>query len=240
MAAMTLPGSFRPPLPDIETIAPVDASEPVSATLVLRRHAPLPPGARFTAAELATHCGADPADVDAVTSARRIRVAGSAGGLSTVFGTSLSRVRRADGVEHRYREGALSLPASLAGAVVAVLGLDDRPQARSHFRTAAPDAVTTSYTPPQLARSYAIPGSTDGSGQTIAIIELGGGYVQSDLDHYFRGLGLADTCRPDADRDQHQLGAERGRMDRPGTFRHGQRVRRRCRTGRHGHRCLGR
>jgi kumamolisin len=222
---------------------------------VLRRHAPLPPGARFTAAELATHCGADPADVDAVTSAlrelgidvlevdaaaRRIRVAGSAGGLSTVFGTSLSPVRRADGVEHRYREGALSLPASLAGAVVAVLGLDDRPQAHSHFRTAAPDAVTTSYRPPQLARSYAIPGSTDGSGQTIAIIELGGGYVQSDLDHYFRGLGVADTCRPDADRDQHQLGAERGRMDRPGTFRHGQRVRRRCRTGRHGHRCLGR
>jgi kumamolisin len=131
MAAMTLPGSFRPPLPDIETIAPVDASEPVSATLVLRRHAPLPPGARFTAAELATHCGADPADVDAMTSAlrelgidvlevdaaaRRIRVAGSAGGLTPVFGTSLSRVRRADGVEHRYREGALSLPASLAGA----------------------------------------------------------------------------------------------------------------------------
>jgi kumamolisin len=206
MAAMTLPGSFRPPLPDIERIALVDASEPVSATLVLRRHAPLPPDARFTATELATHCGADPADVDAVTSAlrelgidvlevdaaaRRIRVAGSAGGLSAVFGTSLSWVRRADGVEHRYREGALSLPASLAGAVVAVLGLDDRPQAYSHFRTAAPDAVTTSYTPPQLAHIYAIPESTDGSGQTIAIIELGGGFVQSDLDHYFRGLGLA-------------------------------------------------
>ena len=206
MGAVTLPGSFRPPLADIELIGPVDASERLSATLVLRRRAPLPPDARLATAELATQHGADPADVDTVTSAlrelgidvldvdaasRRVRIAGSAGVLSTAFGTSLSRVRRPDEIEHRYREGGLSLPEALASVVVAVLGLDDRPQARSHFRTVTPDAATTSYTPPQLARIYSMPESTDGSGRTIAIIELGGGYVQSDLDHYFAGLGLA-------------------------------------------------
>ena len=37
---------------------------------------------------------------------------------------------------------------------------------------------------------YAFPPETDGSGQTIAIIELGGGFVQSDLDTYFAGLGI--------------------------------------------------
>ena len=206
MGAVTLPGSFRPPLADIELIGPVDASERLSATLVLRRRAPLPPDARLATAELATQHGADPADVDTVTSAlrelgidvldvdaasRRVRIAGSAGVLSTAFGTSLSRVRRPDEIEHRYREGGLSLPEAIASVVVAVLGLDDRPQARSHFRTVTPDAATTSYTPPQLARIYSMPESTDGSGRTIAIIELGGGYVQSDLDHYFAGLGLA-------------------------------------------------
>lgn len=193
-------------MPGIEPIAPVDASERLTATLVLRRRAPLPPDARLTAAELAGRHGADPADIDAVTSAlgdlgievfdvdaasRRIRIGGSAAVLSSAFGTSLSRVRRADGVEHRYREGDLSLPAPLAGAVVGVLGLDDRPQASSHMRAAAPNAVSTSYTPPQLAGIYSMPQGTDGTGQTIAIIELGGGYVQSDLDHYFSGLGLA-------------------------------------------------
>ena len=206
MNAMTVPGSFRAPLADVETIGPVDASARLTATLVLRRRTPLPPDARFTVAKLAAQHGADPVDVELVTSqlrelgidvldvsaaSRLVRIAGSAAVLSTVFGTSLSRVRRPDQVEHRYREGALSLPAPLTGVVVAVLGLDDRPQAQSHFRAAAAEAVTTSYTPPQLARIYAIPESTDGTGQTIAIIELGGGFVQSDLDHYFSGLGIA-------------------------------------------------
>jgi kumamolisin len=206
MSAMTLPGSLRPPLAGIEPIGPVDASERITSTLVLRRRAPLPPDARFTAAELAIQHGAEPADVDTVTSelrdlgvdvldvdaaSRRVRIAGSAALLSTVFGTSLLRVRRPDQAEHRYREGELSLPAPLVGVVVAVLGLDDRPQAHSHFRTATPQAVTTSYTPPQLGKIYAMPANTDGTGQTIAIIELGGGFVQSDLDHYFGSLGLA-------------------------------------------------
>lgn len=206
MGAMTLPGSFRPPLDDIEPIGPVDASERLTATLVLRRRAPLPPDTRLTAAELAIQHGADAADIDTVTSelgnlgievlevdaaSRRVRIAGSAALLSTVFDTSLSRVRRQDQIEHRYREGALSLPEPLTGVVVAVLGMDDRPQAQSHLRTAAPGAVAASYTPPQLAHIYAIPESTDGTGETIAIIELGGGFVQSDLDHYFGGLGLA-------------------------------------------------
>src|SRR5437667_385017 len=74
--------------------------------------------------------------------------------------------------------------------VVGVLGLDDRPQAEARFRLAHPAAVTASYTPVQLASVYGAP-DADGSGQTIAIIELGGGFGQADLDAYFGGLGLA-------------------------------------------------
>jgi subtilase family serine protease len=53
---------------------------------------------------------------------------------------------------------------------------------------AAPTAVPL--TAPQVASLYNFPAGTDGTGQTIAIIELGGGYTQSDLDMYFSGLGL--------------------------------------------------
>jgi kumamolisin len=117
-------------------------------------------------------------------------------------------------VEHRYREGGLQVPAALAGIVLAVLGLDNRPQARAQFRrapgttartaapapgapapggpgpAAAPAAAPASFTPPQVAALYQFPAGTDGTGQTIAIIELGGGFGSGDLDPYFAGLGL--------------------------------------------------
>jgi kumamolisin len=44
-------------------------------------------------------------------------------------------------------------------------------------------------TAPQVASLYNFP-PTDGSGQTIGIIELAGGYYQSDIDTYFPYLGL--------------------------------------------------
>ena len=153
--------------------------------------------------------GADPADLAAVTDtlsglgvqvlsadapSRRVRIAGPAALLGRVFGTELQQVvsRAPDGsaVSHRYRTGGLSVPAPLDGIVTAVLGLDDRPQARAQSRIAAAAAVSVSYTPPQLAEIYRFPPGTDGSGQSIAIIELGGGFAQSELDTYFAGLGI--------------------------------------------------
>jgi kumamolisin len=93
--------------------------------------------------------------------------------------------------QRRYREGGLRIPAGLEGIVVAVLGLDDRPQARPYIRSraaAVPESV--SYTPPQLASLYQFPPGTDGSGQHLGIVEFGGGFGSDDLDAYFSSLGL--------------------------------------------------
>ena len=46
------------------------------------------------------------------------------------------------------------------------------------------------FTVPELARIYDFPNELDGSGQCIALIELGGGYKQSDLKTYFNDLGI--------------------------------------------------
>jgi kumamolisin len=97
-----------------------------------------------------------------------------------------------DGSTFRGRKGALTLPASLAGIVTGVFGLDNRPQARAQFRRrkkAAP-AAAASLTALQVAGAYAFP-SGEGTGQTIALLELGGGYTATDLDTYFSGLGLS-------------------------------------------------
>jgi kumamolisin len=84
----------------------------------------------------------------------------------------------------------LEIPAELEGIVTAVLGLDDRPQARAQFRAIPSSATGTSYTPPELAGIYNFPRGLDGAGQVVAIIELGGGFGQPDLDGYWSELGI--------------------------------------------------
>ena len=208
-----LPGSERAPAPGVKKAgSPLPAGAPVEATLILRRRAELNDatiGAILSRDELAVAHGADPADVDLVVgtltglgvevlsidaASRRVRVAGTVALLSAVFGTSLEAVTSknaaGDEVSHRHRTGGLSVPAELDGVVTAVLGLDDRPQARAHFRTAAAASSATSYTPLQLGTIYRFPAGTDGSGQTLGIVELGGGFAQSELDTYFAGLAI--------------------------------------------------
>ena len=42
-----------------------------------------------------------------------------------------------------------------------------------------------------MADIYSFPAGTTGAGQTVAVIELGGGFTASDLDAYFASLGIA-------------------------------------------------
>jgi kumamolisin len=51
------------------------------------------------------------------------------------------------------------------------------------------NAPSISYTPRQLAQLYNFP-SNNGSGQCVAIIELGGGYQDSDLQTYFQNQNI--------------------------------------------------
>ncbi|MFB6439875.1 protease pro-enzyme activation domain-containing protein [Streptomyces sp. NPDC056411] len=196
-------------------MGPVEAAAPVEATVVLRRRAEVPHDLivgpeTISQAELAQQYGADPADVDLVgevlgrlglrvidadPASRRVTVSGTAEQMAAAFRTELSRVESPDPVggapvEHRHREGQLHVPAELDGVVVAVLGLDDRPQARPHLRHAHTEARRISYRPTELANVYHFPPGTDGSGQSLALIELGGGFRQQELETYFSSLGL--------------------------------------------------
>lgn len=207
-----LPGSERPAAPGLVAATELPSDLSIEVTLVLRRRAPVPDevlAEPLPREEFAARYGADPADVELVSgtfralgvevietdvASRRVRVAGPAGVLSQVFGTSLEQVTSSNPaggeVTHRHRTGGLSVPAALDGVVTAVLGLDDRPQTRAKFRVATAAAVQVSYTPTQLGKIYDFPEGTDGSGQTISIIELGGGFGQDDLDAYFKELGI--------------------------------------------------
>lgn len=197
-----------------EGLGPVDPDAPITATLVLRRRAELDENLvtgpqTVTADEFAQRFGATAEDivrvVEVLTSAgltvigmhagaRRVTVRGPASVVSGVFGTELSLVRSRDSagamVEHHARTGELSLPAELDRIVTAVLGLDGRPQARAQFRLHADPAAAQSFTPDKLGSFYDFPAGTDGTGHTIAIIELGGGFNQTDITNYFAGLKI--------------------------------------------------
>ncbi len=221
-----LPGSERTRLEAATPAGQLDTSERAELTLVLRRRAEIPAEivegpTVLTHDQLRDQYGADPADVELVrqtltslgleiavvhASTRRVKVTGTIGALSSAFGVTLQLVSSPDPktgepVTHRYREGPVFVPAALNGVVLAVLGLDTRPQARAHFRPlgggagvgarAAAAAPGGTYPPNQVADIYKFPAGTTGAGQTIAVIELGGGFATSDLDTYFGGLGIA-------------------------------------------------
>ncbi len=188
-------------------MGPVPDEEPIEISLYLRPSAPLPTpgGPAIGRTELASRHGADPGDLAKVTefaaeyglqvvesdaARRRVALAGPAGNLAKAFQVPLDYYE-IDGVKRRCRHGGILIPAELDGIVTGVFGLDDRPQAKPHFRSRAA-AATSGFTGKDVAGFYEFPPGT-GAGECIALVELGGGYRQSDLDSYFAPLGGTPT-----------------------------------------------
>lgn len=211
-----LSGSERTPLAGAVAVGPAPAAERLEVTVRLRPRAALPElaadhaGVPLTRTELVERHGAQPRDVAAVEAfagehalevvsahagRRSVVLAGSTAALSRAFGVELERYEHAGGA-YRGRVGPLHLPPALASAVEGVFGLDDRPQAQPHFRRRAARRPVRrreargGFTPPQVARLYGFPAHLDGGGETIAILEVSGGYRRDDLDAYFATLHL--------------------------------------------------
>lgn len=206
-------GSERPPVPDSSVIGFPDPHAIIRVTVVLRRrNAKLPHLGSKTIPrnEFAQLYGADPADVQRVEefaaannlavahvdlARRSMLLSGTVANFNEAFSTQL-RVFQSPSGDFRGRTGTLYVPADLADIIVGVFGLDERPQARTRLRRwrehIRPQlAGDTSYTPNAVAALYDFPTAGSGSGQTVAIVELGGGYSASDLTAYFKSLGLA-------------------------------------------------
>jgi kumamolisin len=216
LGAVPLEGSARSPLPGASASGDVDPTERIRVTVVVRRDPTLGPGdlssmstgrpsdrryldhkgfeaargaARGDLAKVeafAQKHGIDVADVDA--SRRVVILSGTAAQFNEAFGVRLVRYAHPEG-GYRGHEGHIYVPGDLAPIVEAVLGLDDRPQARPHFRGRKAQGGVT-YEPPQVAGLYDFPAGSDGSGQCVALIELGGGYATADLQTFFGKVGV--------------------------------------------------
>lgn len=232
MSHVELVGSHKHPLINAKEIGPADPDQTIEATVLLRRvnsdllkdHlSRLRKGERFahhfSREDTAYHFPASENDISLVQqfaissglmvsqvdrSRRMMKLSGTIDNFSKAFKVDLKCIEH-NGKTFRSRTGTIQIPESLKDVIQAVLGLDNRPQAKPHFRRFKPksEAITDSkiephlaskfvygsFSPIQLGQLYDFPPG-DGSGQCIAIIELGGGFTSFDLNEYFAGLGI--------------------------------------------------
>ena len=222
-----LPGSERTLLPGSRKIGPCEPQEQIRVTVFLRRGSSpkqfpdlektgkLPPAQRshLSRAQFASRHGARPADIKKIRAfaaqnslkvvevsrpRRSVLLSGSIAAFSRAFGVELNSYQHPSGTS-RMRSGTIQIPAPLSGIIEGVFGLDNRPQAKPHFRirkqlqnpVVRAQASSVSFNVPQVAQAYDFPAGTTGSGQTIGILELSGGYRATDLATYFKNLGIA-------------------------------------------------
>jgi len=206
-----LPGSERQTLGN--RVGALSDDEIIEVSVILKPKSPVkaprPGGPIMSREEFAAKYGPDPAAIEKVkafarehsltvsdvsVARRTVKLEGTAANMSLAFGIRLEKYE-AEGQDYRARIGTIELPEDVAESVEAVLGLDNRPQARAHFRIrteTANAASGVSYTPRQVAGLYQFPLDVDGAGQTVGILELGGGYKTADLKNYFSGLGIEE------------------------------------------------
>jgi kumamolisin len=201
---ITLPGSERQPIGTRVGDQPADEMIEVSVILKpkVRAVVPVAGGNIVSREEFAAKHGADRIAIDKVqqfadennltvtevsAERRTVKLRGTAADLMRAFEIELGRYEY-EGHRYRARTGGIKLPQELIPSVEAVLGLDDRPQAAAQFRVRRA-AAAVSYTPRQVAQLYQFPLDADGTGQTVGILELGGGYQPADLTNYFSSLG---------------------------------------------------
>lgn len=208
-----VPGSTRLPMRGVLKSAPLPPDAPIDVTVRLRAAAAdkaaqvykRRPAKRVNRATLAGLVGASAADAQAVEKLaheqgltvvevslprRTIVLRGTAAQMQKAFGVSLQAVETATGT-YRQRTGEVHIPPALAGIVTGVFGLDDRPQAKPHFRRRAAAAAAGGLSPLAVGKAYSFPATQTGKGQVIGLIELGGGYKASDLATYFQKLGVS-------------------------------------------------
>ena len=179
---------------------------PVEAPLIDQDRPPI-----VSREEFRRRFGADPADMDRVSevlsglglklvesdSARRILVFnGPASAAAAAFKVELAQYN-VRGKTFRGFEGEVYIPAEPEGLVEGVFGLDERPQSEPRLRrfteaggpTAQPRNVKA-LSPIDVAAAYQFPPNAIGTGQTIGIIEFGGGFLDTDTNAFFSGLHM--------------------------------------------------
>ena len=123
---------------------------------------------------------------------RSVMLTGKLSAFETAFNIKFHKHK-----SYRDFSPAVQIPDELKDIIVGVFGLENKPIARPMFQVAKKNGKFIShaeapqaFTPDQLSKIYGFPQNVNGSGECIAIIELGGGFRPADITNYFKSLNI--------------------------------------------------
>src|SRR5260370_20183048 len=175
-APCALTASINGPPVAAKIAGKISPDERLEVTVRLRRkpgaEMPKVEGKPLTREEFRAAYGADPADIEKVEefanehgldvvqssiAQRAVRLSGTVEAMKAAFGVRFKAYRMTKTKQAiRGRTDTISVPKNLANIIEGVFGLDNRPQARPHFRTRAAkksfmaqDSAAKPITPPQ-------------------------------------------------------------------------------------------
>ena len=197
------------------------------------------PGAALSREEFKTQFGATDHDLKEVAdfaqrnhltveetnvSGRTVKLTGTVAAMDKAFGVDLQRYETGDNGSYRGRDGFVHVPENLLDVIEGVFGLDNRPIGGRNstivdrrpisleddidFANIGDPPNTGVLTVPQVAGLYNFP-TTSAAGQTIGILEMGGGYKPADIKKFFTSQSLTTPTLTDVGID--------GATNSPGT-----------------------
>lgn len=195
------------PEPGMDVSATANSSQPAA------KNSSQPAAGPLTLKQLEEEYGANPADIEKVQTVLTglgmqilkedaltctVRAGARAEVMESVFQVRLFHYSHSQG-NYRGRRGDLRVPAELKDIIVAVLGLDNRrmvkrrPIRRRKTSLDLADraaAGRTWFFPAELATIYSFPAG-DGQGQTVGLLEFGGGFFADDLATFCQNANVA-------------------------------------------------
>lgn len=224
---VAVPNSVNPAVTHSVKIGEVAANKEMSVTvsLKLRDQAGLtqfladvtnPHSAEYhhflTPAEFTAKYGPTQAEVNAVTAylaqhgltvakhqanSQVVQAAGTAAQLEGAFGTKLG-VYQQQGRQYFANESAPAVPASVAGAMAGVSGLDDHAvfhadNVKANVTPNASSHAVSGLTPSKIKSGYSISGLGTGSGESVALWEFDG-FQQSNITEYDNYFSLGSSA----------------------------------------------
>ena len=204
--SVPVPGSEPVPLDGATVLGQADLDTVIDVSVVLRPCAAVAAAGPFGRDEARTRFTANTEHLDRLTAfassrqlgvvdvraaARTVRLRGALADFSLAFGVGFERHAHPDG-NYRAQIGPVHVPSTLSGAVLGVLGLDDRPLV---FHMAGKDRCGVVDPPkptpiqhlkllPDWVARYNLP-EGDGGGQYIGVLCFGGGFTQDQASSWF-------------------------------------------------------
>jgi kumamolisin len=200
-------GSERAVLPGAIATGRANPNAMIEVSLKLRRKKELPalkgrPAAALSREQIGSMYGASQGDVDKVIdifgkfglrvvhtnmATQAVRLRGTIAEMEEAFQVKLLNYTHQT-ESYRGSVGRVHVPSDLKDIVVGVFGLDNRKIARRATRRTQPmykvarsaSVPAAWYIPSELASHYNFPAG-DGKGQTVGLLEFGGGYFKDDL-----------------------------------------------------------